>query len=91
MRSKVLANSAQARKRARQNDIRRERNAGMRSKMRTFVKRVRAAIEAGDKAKATEEFKLAQPVMDSMVNKGIVNKNAVARYKSRLNSAIKAL
>ena len=86
-----MANSAQARKRARQNDIRRERNAGMRSKMRTFVKRVRAAIEAGDKAKATEEFKLAQPVMDSMVNKGIVNKNAVARYKSRLNSAIKAL
>jgi len=86
-----LANTAQARKRAKQNDKRRAHNATLRSKMRTYVKRVRAAIATGDKAKAQEEFKTATPVMDSMVNKGIAHKNAVARYKSRLNSAIKAL
>jgi len=86
-----LANSAQAKKRARQNETRRLQNAGMRSKMRTFVKRVRAAIDAGDKAKAQDEFKLTVPVLDSMIQKGIVHKNAAARYKSRLNAAIKAL
>ena len=86
-----MANSAQAKKRAKQNETRRLQNAGMRSKMRTFVKRVRTAIEAGDKVKAQAEFTLTAPILDSMVNKGIVHKNAAARYKSRLNAAIKAL
>ena len=86
-----MANSAQAKKRARQNETRRLHNTGMRSMMRTYVKRVRAAIEAGDKAKAQEEFKVTVPVLDSMIQKGIVHKNAAARYKSRMNAAIKAL
>ncbi|MDX1810684.1 MAG: 30S ribosomal protein S20 [Gammaproteobacteria bacterium] len=86
-----MANSAQAKKRARQNDVRRAHNAAMRSKMRTFVKRVRYAIDAGEKEKAQEAFKSAVPVLDGMVNKGIVHKNAAARTKSRLSASIKAM
>ena len=86
-----MANSAQARKRAKQNDKRRQHNAALRSKMRTYVKRVRNAITAGEKEQAQEAFKAAVPVLDSMVNKGIVHKNAAARYKSRLNASIKLM
>jgi small subunit ribosomal protein S20 len=86
-----LANSAQARKRAKQNDKRRQHNAALRSKMRTFVKRVRSAIAAGEKEQAQDAFKAAVPVLDSMTGKGIVHKNAAARYKSRLSASIKAM
>jgi len=86
-----LANSAQARKRAKQNDKRRQHNAALRSKMRTYVKRVRSAIDAGEKEQAQEAFKAAVPVLDSMTGKGIVHKNAASRYKSRLSASIKAM
>jgi small subunit ribosomal protein S20 len=86
-----LANSAQARKRARQADKNRIQNAGQRSEFRTSVKKVVYAIEAGDKAKAAENYKLAVPVIDSMAGKGIISKNKAARHKSRLNARIKAL
>ena len=86
-----MANSAQARKRAKQNDKRRQHNAALRSKMRTYVKRVRNAINAGEKEQAQEAFKAAVPVLDSMCGKGIVHKNAAARYKSRLSTSIKAM
>ncbi len=86
-----MANSAQARKRAKQNDKRRQHNAAMRSKMRTYIKRVRNAVNAGDKDQAQEAFKAAVPVLDKMAGKGIVHKNAAARYKSRLNASIKAM
>lgn len=86
-----MANSAQAIKRARQAEVRRQRNVAMRSRMRTFVKKVVNAINAGEKETATEAFKAAVPVLDSMANKGIIHKNKAARQKSRLNSAIKSM
>ena len=84
-----MANSPQARKRARQNDKRREHNASLRTKFRSFIKRVAAAVASGDKTKATEAYKAAQPVIDKMSNKGIVHKNKAARHKSRLGQQIK--
>ncbi len=86
-----MANSAQARKRARQSEKRRQHNVALRSRMRTFVKKVQVAIEGGDKAAAQAALQEAQPVMDGMVNKGLVHKNKAARSKSRLNAAIKAI
>lgn len=86
-----MANSAQARKRARQSEKRRQHNVALRSRMRTFVKKIQVAIEGGDKAAATAAFQEAQPVVDGMVNKGLVHKNKAARSKSRINAAIKAL
>lgn len=86
-----MANSAQARKRARQAEKRRQHNMALRSRMRTFVKKVQAAIEGGDKTAATEAFKEAQPFVDGLVNKGLIHKNKAARSKSRLNAAIKGM
>ncbi len=86
-----MANSPQARKRARQAVKRRNHNASQRSMMRTAVKKVVAAIEKGDKANAAETLKDAAPVLDTMVNKGIIHKNKAARHKSRLSAKIKAL
>jgi len=59
--------------------------------MRTKIKDVIKACDAGDKATAQTAYKDAVPVIDSMVNKGIVNKNKAARHKSRLNKRVKAL
>jgi len=86
-----LANSAQAKKRALQNEKRRQHNASLRSKMRTFIKNVRKAISAGDKPLAESAYKAAVPVLDKMTGKGLVAKNAAARYKSRMNTQIRAM
>lgn len=86
-----MANSAQARKRARQAEKRRQHNMALRSRTRTFIKKVQTAIETGDKAAAQDAFKEAQPYVDGLVNKGLIHKNKAARHKSRLTSAIKAL
>ncbi len=64
---------------------------GLRSKMRTHIKDVIRAVEKGDKEAATAAYTAAVPVIDSMVNKGVVNKNKAARHKSRLNKMVKAL
>ena len=64
---------------------------GLRSRMRTKIKDVIKACDAGDKTAAQAAFKDAMPVIDSMVNKGIVTKNKAARHKSRLNARVKAL
>ena len=87
----VLANSVQARKRARQAEKHRQHNASRKSAMRTKVKGVIAAIEAGKKEEATEAFKQAVPVIDRAANQGLIHKNKAARHKSRLNAQIKAL
>ena len=79
-----LANSPQARKRARQAERRRVRNAGLRSRVRTHIKKVVAAVDAGDQTAALAAFQAAVPVVDSMVGKGILHKNKAARHKSRL-------
>lgn len=86
-----MANTAQARKRARQAEDRRQRNAGRRSEMRTEIKRVIKAIEAGDKAAAADALKSATPLLDSLATKGLIHKNKAARHKSRLNAKIRAL
>ncbi len=86
-----MANSVQARKRARQAEKHRQHNASQKSAMRTKVKGVIAAIEAGNKEEATEAFKQAVPVMDRAANNGLIHKNKAARHKSRLNAQIKAL
>ncbi len=86
-----MANSKQAAKRARQNDKRRLHNMAMRSKVRTYMKKVFAAIDAGDKDAANSAYITAQPLIDSMVNKGILHKNKAARHKSRIVRTIKAL
>jgi small subunit ribosomal protein S20 len=86
-----MANSAQARKRARQSVTRRARNVSLRSELRTAIKGVRKLIASGDKAAAQAAFKAAQSTIDSIADKNIVHKNSVARHKSRLSAAIKAL
>ncbi len=63
----------------------------MRSMFRTHVKKVRAAIDAGDKKAAEQAYQLALPVIDKVTGKGLVHKNAAARQKRRLHRAIQAL
>ena len=86
-----MANTAQAKKRARQAEKSRIRNAGQRSNMRTFVKKVIAAVDSGDKASAQEAFKTVVSVLDSAVTKGLIHKNKAARSKSRLNSKVREI
>ncbi len=86
-----MANSLQARKRARQAEKHRLRNASQRSAMRTAIKKVNAAIEAGDKTAAEEAFKAAVPAIDRSAGKGLIHANKAARHKSRLNAKIRAL
>ncbi|MFV8818554.1 30S ribosomal protein S20 [Haliea sp. E17] len=86
-----MANSPQARKRARQAEKRRSHNASLRSLVRTRIKQVIAAIGTGDAEKATAAYTTAVPVIDRMANKGIIHKNKAARHKSRLSAQIKAL
>ena len=80
-----MANTAQAKKRARQTEKSRIRNAGQRSNMRTFIKKIIAAVDSGDKEQAQAAYKTAVPVIDSAVSKGLIHKNKAARNKSRLN------
>ncbi|WP_280152467.1 30S ribosomal protein S20 [Piscinibacter sp. XHJ-5] len=82
---------ASGRKRARQDVKLNAANTALRSKFRTVVKNVQKAVAAGDKSKATEIFKSAQSVIDSVADKGIFHKNKAARHKSRLSAKIKAL
>ncbi|MET0066559.1 MAG: 30S ribosomal protein S20 [Candidatus Thiodiazotropha sp.] len=86
-----MANTAQARKRARQADKHRARNQAQRSEMRTFIKKVARQIAAGSKEAAVEAYKEAMPVIDGAVNKGLIHRNKAARHKSRLNVQIKAM
>lgn len=86
-----MANSAQAKKRARQALKRRSLNMAQRSEMRTAVKKVLKAINSGDKPAAEEAYKAATPIVDKMAGKGLIHKNKAARHKSRLNARIRAL
>lgn len=86
-----MANSAQARKRARQSEKRRKHNVHLRSIVRTAIKRIVKAIEAGDKGAAQTEYKTGAPIIDRMADKGLIHKNKAARHKSHLNSQIKAM
>lgn len=86
-----MANSAQARKRARQSEKRRSQNASQRSMVRTYIKRVNAALESSDATAAETALAEAMPLIDRMVSKGIMHKNKAARHKSRLSKKVHAL
>jgi small subunit ribosomal protein S20 len=86
-----MANSKQARKRARQTVVRNAHNTALRSRLRTAIKSVRKAIAGGDKAVAAAVFQSATRVIDSIADKQIVHKNTAARNKSRLAAALKGL
>lgn len=86
-----MANSLQAKKRARQAVKARAHNASQRSMVRTYIKKVIAAIASGDKQAAQDAYNAAVPVIDRFADKGIIHKNKAARHKSRLNAQIKAL
>ena len=86
-----MANSPQAKKRARQSENRRTHNASLRSLVRTNIKKVVAAIGSGDAEQAKAAYAAAVPVIDRMADKGIIHKNKAARHKSRLNNQVKAL
>lgn len=86
-----MANSAQARKRARQAEQSRQRNSSQRSMLRTHIKNVIKAIAAGDKEAAQAALNKAVPVIDKSAGKGLIHKNKAARHKSRLAQHVRAL
>ena len=82
---------ASGRKRARQDVKLNAHNTALRSRFRTVIKNVQKAVAGGDKAQATELFKSAQSVIDSVADKGIFHKNKAARHKSRLAAKLKGM
>ncbi len=86
-----MANSAQARKRARQSEKRRKHNAARRSLLRTRIKQVVNAIESGSKEDAKTAYAKAVPIIDRMAGDNIIHKNKAARHKSRLNTRIQSM
>lgn len=86
-----MANSPQAKKRARQNEKRFAINKARRSRIRTFLRKVEEAIASGDKDAATVALRAAQPELMRGVNKGVFHKNTAARKMSRLSARVKAL
>ncbi|MEX0899465.1 MAG: 30S ribosomal protein S20 [Gammaproteobacteria bacterium] len=85
-----MANSAQAKKRARQSEKHRQHNASLRSMMRTQIKKVVKALAEGRKDDAQKFYVEAVPVIDGMARKGLIHKNKAARHKSRLNAHLKS-
>lgn len=86
-----MANTAQARKRARQSENRRQQNSSQRSALRTVIKNVRKAIETKNVDTAQKAYQVALPVIDRMADKGLIHKNSAARQKSRLNIHLKKM
>lgn len=86
-----MANTPQAKKRARQNERRFEINKARRSRVRTYLRKVEEAIESGDKDAAKSALREAQPELMRGVSRGIFHKNTVARKMSRLSSRVKSL
>jgi small subunit ribosomal protein S20 len=86
-----MANTPQAKKRARQNESRFAINKARRSRIRTFLRKVEEAIATGDAVVAKTALQAAQPEMMRGVTKGVLHKNTVARKMSRLSSRVKSL
>jgi len=86
-----LANIASARKRARTSEKSRQHNVAIRSRLRTYIKNVVKAIEAGNKEEAQKLFQASVSVIDTSARKGIIHMNKAARHKQRLNSRIRAM
>lgn len=86
-----MANTPQARKRARQAEKHRAHNMARRSQMRTQVKKVLKAAETKNAAAAREAYREATSIIDRLANKGILHRNTASRYKSRLNDRVRTL
>ncbi len=86
-----MANTAQARKRARQSIKQNMHNASQRSELRTAIKKVQKAIGAGDKTAAQKIYQESVSIIDRIADKKIIHKNKAARHKSRLSAQVKAL
>ena len=86
-----MANTPQAKKRARQNEKRFAINKARRSRIRTYLRKVEEAIESGDKDASVAALKAAQPELMRGVTKGVFHKNTASRKMSRLSSRVKAL
>ncbi len=86
-----MANTAGSRKRARQSEVRRQHNASQRSELRTAIKSIDKAIEAGDKAAAMKVYQASVSIVDRIADKKIIHKNKAARHKSRLAAKIKGM
>jgi len=86
-----MANSPQARKRARQNERRLAINKARRSRIRTFLRNAEQAIASGDKEAAASALRAAQPELQRGVTKGVLHRNTAARKMSRLSARVKAL
>ena len=86
-----MANTAQARKRARQVPARRARSVALASRYRTHVKAVLKAAAGGDREQAAAAFRRAMAVIDSAATRGLIHRNKAARQKSRLNARVRGL
>ena len=86
-----MANTAQAKKRARQAEKHRAHNAARRSLMRTEIKKVLKAVESKDKSAAQQAYRNASSIIDRLAGKGILHRNTADRYKSRLNGRVRTL
>ena len=86
-----MANTPQAKKRARQNEKRFAVNKARRSRIRTYLRKVEEALASGDKEAATAALRAAQPELMRGVTKGVYHKNTASRKISRLSARVKAL
>ena len=86
-----MPNTSSAKKRLRQNILRRARNRSVRSSVRTQCRKVREAVKAGDVEKEETEFRMAAQKLDKAGARNIIHRNAAARMKSRLSARIKAI
>ena len=86
-----MANNSSARKRVRQNERRRQNNIAQKNRMRTAVKNVIRATNTGNAQEATNLYKIAQPLIDSLARKGIIHKNKAANQKKKLSRQIKSM
>jgi small subunit ribosomal protein S20 len=81
-----MPNHKSAEKRMRQSEKRRNINRGHRTKLRTFIKKLRVALSSADKQQIDQTLPETISVIDKSVQKGVLHKNAAARYKSRLTA-----
>ena len=86
-----MANTKSAEKAARQAEKHRGHNVALRSRMRSAIRKVTDAVGTTKADDASKAYKDAVPLIDTMVNKGLVHRNKAARHKSRLNAKVKAL
>ena len=86
-----MANTKSAEKAARQSTVHRARNDALTSKLRTAIRKATLAVKAGKQDEAAAALAEATPIIDGMVNKGIIHRNKAARHKSRLTKQVKGL